>query len=165
MEDKNNNIEELENTKPEESQEIEDLNAQAQNKGNVDYVKKISKYLDDVPDHSKDYGWKEMEDGQLMSYLCYLSFLVFIPILKKDQNNYVQFNIKQGLNLFLLELIAALIFGFLGAIFIYTISWLVTALATLVSIVFFAFSIIGIFNVYNLDAKELPFIGKYKIIK
>ena len=49
--------------------------------------------------------------------------------------------------------------------FIYTITWVVTILATLVTVAFVSLSVIGIFNVYNEDAKELPFIGKFKIIK
>ena len=162
----NNGIEELEPVKQEETQEIEDLTTpDNQNKGDVNYVKKISKYLDEVPDHTKDYGWKEIEDGQVMSYLCYLSILVLIPVLTKNQNNYVKYNINQGLNLLLLEIGAGVILAILGAIFIYTITWIVTILSTLVAIIFFSFSVIGIFNVYNGDAKELPLINKFKIIK
>jgi uncharacterized membrane protein len=166
MEEKKNDIEELEPSAKKEIQDIEELETPKEEKNNdVNYVKKITKYLDDVPDYTKDYGWKEMEDGQIMSILCYLCFLVFVPILTKNKNNYVQFNIKQGLNLFILEVIAAAILSILGAIFIYTITWVVTVLSIIVTLCFFSLSVIGIFNVYHEDAKELPFIGKFKIIK
>ena len=96
----------------------------------------------------------------LMGVFAYLGILALIPYFSKGQSSFVRYHALQGMNLFLLEIIAGVasyIFSFvpvLGGI----VSWVVS-LGSL------ALSIIGIVNVANKETKELPIVGGIRIIK
>jgi uncharacterized membrane protein len=86
-----------------------------------------------------------------MAILCYLSILVFVPFLSDAKNDpFVKFHIKQGLVLFIGEVIGWVIIAipFFG--------WV---LSPLIEIVLLIFLIIGIMNAANGQTKELPLIG------
>ena len=95
---------------------------------------------------------KKMEDNKLMGILSYIGVLCLIPLLTKKDNEFVFFHAKQGLVLFIAEVITALVAAipFLG--------WVIAPLASLLWIIL---SIIGIINVLGDKTKELPILGKY----
>ena len=128
-----------------------------------DFSDKIKDEFDNVKDDSKKYTEKDKRDGKIFSILAYLGILCLIPFFAEKNNKYVQFHAKEGLNLFLYDLIAEVVCGFLGTTIILLIPALIVA--WLVRVANVAFMIIGIINVCNDKAKELPYIGKYKIIK
>lgn len=125
---------------------------------------KASKVINDVKDDSNSFNKKDIEEGKGMSILCYLGFLVLIPYFTEKNNKYVIYNAKQGLNLFIYEIIfgvAVLIFSF-----IFWRIWIITNIIEFIyDAIVFAFSILGIINVLNGKAKELPVINKFKFIK
>ena len=95
--------------------------------------------------------------------LSYIGFLVLIPYLGEKKNKYVRFHALEGMNLFIYELILGGILTFVN-IFI-PLTFLRSLFSTIVSLICLALSIIGIINVCNDQAKELPVINKMKIIK
>ena len=116
---------------------------------------KAKEIYNDVKDSSKNFTKKEKEDGKVMAILAYIGILCLIPYFAEKNNKYVHYHAVQGINLFILEIIAyaatgILFFGFL---------------AYIVSVISFILSIIGIVNVCNGEAKELPLIKGIKLIK
>ena len=102
----------------------------------------------------------EVDSGKFMAILSYFGILALIPYLSEKNNSFVVFHAKQGMNLFILGIIAffgASIFGvFLSMRFL---------LVGLVEMALFVFAIIGIVYAAQGEKKELPLIGSIKIIK
>jgi uncharacterized membrane protein len=84
--------------------------------------------------------------------ISYIGPLCLIPLLTKDQDEFVKFHMKQGLILFGLEVAGWIIFS------IITFLWF---LSPLVGLVWLILSIIGIINVVKNEKKELPLVGKF----
>ena len=96
----------------------------------------------------------------LMGVLSYLGILALIPYFSKGLSSFARFHALQGMNLFLLEIIAGVAISILSYVPVLggIVSWVVS-LGSL------AFTIIGIVNVANKETKELPIIGGVRIIK
>jgi fumarate reductase subunit D len=88
----------------------------------------------------------------VMALISYIGPLCLIPLLTKDQDEFVKFHMKQGLVLFILEVAASIIFNIIPILWvigwIFNIAWLVL-------------TIIGIMNVVKDVKKELPIIGQF----
>ena len=129
---------------------------------------------------------KEVESGKGMSILSYFGILALIPYFAEKNNKFVRFHAIQGMNLLLVLVAYAILYGIINAI--------VTAIAFgncvttvygyyggcasgagavmitnlilgAVGIGFGIIAIIGIINAASGKAKELPVVGKIKIIK
>lgn len=122
------------------------------------------KVLNDVKNDSKKFTKKEIEDGKGMSILAYISILALIPYLTEKENKYVMYHAKQGMNLFIIEVIVGALAPLLCLI-LFLIAPLVSLILSIVGFALLILSIIGIINVCNGEAKELPIINKIKIIK
>jgi len=97
---------------------------------------------------------KKTEDNKLIAILSYIGVLCLIPLLTKKDDEFVFFHAKQGLVLFIAEVITAFVAAipFLG--------WIIAPLASLLWIIL---SIVGIVNVLGDKTKELPILGKYAV--
>ena len=95
---------------------------------------------------------------KFMGVLAYLGVLVLFPLFLAKDSQFARYHTNQGLILF----IAYIILGVLQKIFstgiISTILWIC-------GVIVFVFTIIGIVNVCKGECKELPWIGKYRILK
>lgn len=128
---------------------------------NKDFKEKAKKVMNDVKDDSASFDKKDIENGKGMGILSYLGFLCLIPYFTEKENKFVIYHAKQGLNLFICEVIVALAISLVS-----TILWRVgSLLESIFGLIAFAFSVLGIVNVLNGKAKELPVINKIKIIK
>jgi uncharacterized membrane protein len=93
---------------------------------------------------------KKSEGVNPIAVISYIGPLCLIPYLTKEKDEFVKFHAKQGLVLFILEIITS------------AISWFfpfLSYLMNLVSLVWFVLIIIGIINVVNKQKKQLPIIG------
>lgn len=95
---------------------------------------------------------KKVEDNKLMGILSYIGVLCLIPLLTKKDDEFVFFHAKQGVVLFIAEVITA----FVAAIPL--LGWVIAPIAYLV---WFVLAIIGIINVLGEKREELPILGKY----
>lgn len=86
-----------------------------------------------------------------LAILSYLWVLVLVPLLIEKKDEFVKFHSRQGLLLFIAELITGLISWFP------IIGWLIGFLAALLWLVL---SILGIINVVTGQKKPLPMIGQ-----
>jgi len=95
---------------------------------------------------------KKVEDDKFITFLSYIGVLCLIPLLTKKDDAFVFFHAKQGLVLFIVEVITV----FVATIPVF--GWVIAPMAILLWV---ALSIIGIINITNGDKKELPILGKY----
>jgi uncharacterized membrane protein len=71
--------------------------------------------------------------------------------------------VNQGLALAIVEIVCWVVFGILGRIPL--IGWLFVVIEWLVSLACLVLAVIGIVNAVNGKAKELPVVGKIRIVK
>lgn len=121
------------------------------------------KAVNDVDDHTSEFTKEEIENGKGMAVLSYIGILCLIPYFAEKNNKYVIFHAKEGLNLFLLSVIAGTVSSFLVLIPLLGLILVIVPFA--VSIMQIVLMVLGIVNVANGQAKELPIINKFKIIK
>ena len=95
-----------------------------------------------------------------MGILAYCGPLVLVPILAAKESPFAKFHSNQGLVLMILHIIIIIACTVLAVIPI--IGWIIGLILPLVS---FVLSVLGIINVINGRAKELPLVGKFRILK
>ena len=89
-----------------------------------------------------------------MAVLSYLGILVLIPLFAAKESKFARFHVNQGLIL----LILSVVIYFIGKIpGLDSIVWLL-------NLAIFLFAVIGIINAFKGETKELPLIGKFRII-
>ena len=120
-------------------------------------------------DTTADYDKADIEKNQLMAILLYLGILVLIPILAAKDSKFARYHANQGLILLVAEAIwvaaTRLISFIVGLLNIGLLSFLFGVVVCLLSLVPLVFVIFGIYNSAAGKARELPFIGKFRIIQ
>ena len=111
----------------------------------------VLKKLADTPDTTANYAAADIAENKGMAILCYLGILWLIPFLAKKDSPFVKYHLNQGLLVLILGIAVAII------------SW-IPVVGWLCGVVVFALAIIGIVNVVNGKAQELPVIGKFKLL-
>lgn len=91
-------------------------------------------------------------DTALMGILAYIGPLVIIPYLTAKGDPFVKFHIKQGLVLFVIELVLWVI----ASMF-----WFLLPFVPLLQLAVFILSVVGIVNVVHKKEKPLPLVGSY----
>ena len=108
-----------------------------------------------TPDVTAQFDAQDIEANKLVAALSYLGLLVLIPILAAPNSRYARFHSNQGLVL----LIASMLVGVIGVIPI--LGWILAAVGGIAT---FVLMILGIVNAIGGRAKELPIIGKFRIL-
>jgi len=105
----------------------------------------------------------KMSENKLWGILSYISILCLIPLFTKKDNDFVYFHAKQGLVLFIAEIIWYVITSIVSALFLKNIVALSIwgVIATLVNLGLVILAFLGIINVVQDKKKELPLIGKF----
>nr|WP_307989358.1 hypothetical protein [uncultured Niameybacter sp.] len=120
---------------------------------------------------------KDVEANKVYGILAYLSFLVIVPILLAKESAYAKFHANQGLTLFIVQAgisiggkILMTILGLFTMVPI--VGWIFGIIATIIGIIIWllgiavlVFTIMGIINAVKGEAKELPIIGKFQLLK
>jgi uncharacterized membrane protein len=104
------------------------------------------------PIEQKEEGSVKNDDNKLFAILSYIGILCLIPLLMKKDDSFVFFHAKQGLILFIAEVITSFI------AMVPVLGWVI---APILWIFLFILSIIGIINVLAGKTKEIPVLGKY----
>ena len=127
---------------------------------------------------------QEVESGKGMSVLAYFGILALIPYFAEKKNKFVRFHAVQGMNLMLVLVAYAILSGVIqgivssatlsncvnsfwgyGARCDYTATTITSLIFGLIGLAIAVVAIIGIVNAAQGKTKELPIIGKIKIIK
>lgn len=110
--------------------------------------------LNDTKDNTDSFDKADIEKNKVMAVLAYIIFL--IPLFAAKESPFARFHTNQGLVL----VIAAVISSVIAAIPV--IGWII---APVIGIAVTVLAVIGILNALNGKAKELPLIGKFRILK
>ncbi len=109
-----------------------------------------------TPNNTAQFDQADINDNKIIALFAYLGILVLIPLLAKPESKFARFHANQGLVLW----IASMILGVIAIIPI--LGWIVGGLGSIVTLVL---GILGIVNAVQGQAKELPIIGKFTILK
>lgn len=123
--------------------------------------------LNNTADTTAEFDKADIEQNKAMSILAYFGPLVLIPIFAAKNSKFARYHSNQGLILLIAAVAYSIVYGILSTV-IYAISWrlgFIVSIIGLVSILFTVLAIIGIVNAVNGRAKELPIIGKFRILK
>lgn len=92
------------------------------------------------------------DNSLLMGILAYIGILVLIPLFVAKGNTFVQFHVRQGLVLFVIEIIVYVVGEMM---------WGLYPILSLVNLAMLVLSIIGIINVVQKKEAELPLLGQF----
>ncbi|MBQ2904826.1 MAG: zinc-ribbon domain-containing protein [Clostridia bacterium] len=120
--------------------------------------KKVEDFVNDftnTADTSAEYTAEDIAANKVMAILSYLSLLFLVPLLAAKESPFARYHANQGILLFIVQVVGVALTS------IPYVGWLAGALINIFTTVLM---IIGILNAYNGKAKELPIIGKFRII-
>ena len=128
----------------------------------TDLNEKINE-LSETADTTSEFDQNDIQQNKAMGILAYLSWLVLIPLFAAKESKFARFHCNQGLVLAIAEIAIWVVCGILSRIPF--IGWLFVVIEGLLGVVFLVLSILGIINAAKGQAKELPIIGKFRILK
>jgi len=114
-------------------------------------------------DTTSEYDEKDINDNKVMGVLAYIGILWLVPLLAAKDSKFARFHANQGLVLWLASIILSVASAVLAIIPI--VGCVAAILLPVVGIGGFVLMILGIINAAQGKAKELPIIGKYRILK
>ncbi len=112
--------------------------------------------FNNTPDTTAEYAPDDIEKNRIMAIFAYLGLLFLIPLFVAKESPFARYHTNQGILLFIIQFVGSLC----GAIPF--IGWFVAAAANVFCVLLI---VLGIINVVKGQAKELPLIGKYRILK
>lgn len=136
--------------------------------------------LNNTADHTAEFDSQDIATNKVMAILSYFGPLVFIPMFAAPESKFTRYHANQGLVLLILDVAYAIVQAILMAILrgIFPWNWnygyfggrgavfsIISAVLSLVWIGIGILAIIGVINAVQGRAKELPIIGKIKILK
>lgn len=129
-------------------------------------AQRLTKLAQDTADETSGIDPADIQKNKTMGGLAY--FLFFLPLLVCPDSKYGRFHANQGLMYLILCIAGSIVNRVLSKIFI-TISWRLWGITSIISAIIWlpilAVGILGLINGFSGKAKELPVIGKFRIIK
>lgn len=101
------------------------------------------------------FDQQDIERNKVLAGLAYIIF--FLPLLACPDSKYGRYHANQGLTLFIASVAGTILLSIIPII-----GWL---LLPIYSIAIFVFAVLGLINGIQGNAKELPIIGRFKLLK
>jgi len=117
-------------------------------------------FIDKTPDYTASMDPADIQQNKTMGGLANIPFLFWLPLVSCPQSRYGRFHSNQGLLLLILSGALGIVSFILG--FIPYLGWILSLLLYLGVV---ALTVVGLINGFSGKAKELPLIGKIRIIK
>lgn len=151
---------------PDNSSVCPSCGAAQENNQNQAYVNQQPNYANYVngADYTGQFDPNDIQQNKVMAILAYLGFLFIVPLLAAPNSPFARFHANQGLVLFLFDLASGIVM-FIVNLALFFVPFVGAIISSLLGLVALAFMILGIVNASSGSAKELPLIGKIKIIK
>ena len=130
----------------------------------------LSKFLFDTKNSTKLFKQKDIDENCNLALISYIPFLFFVPMIIKPCSGYTRYHGIQGLTLFIVSVVLEFFDILLSAIFSCALNDMPAVILTIMFTVVINLSILlfistGIANAVKGEARELPVIGKYKLLK
>ena len=103
-----------------------------------------------------EYSAEDINKNRHMAILAYLGLLFLVPLFAAKDSPYARYHTNQGILLFVVQTIG------IAATQIPYAGWIAGAI---VNVFTTALLVIGLINAFKGEAKELPVIGKFRILK
>lgn len=138
------------------------------------------KSLNNTADETAHHDPADIQANKVMGILAYIGPLVFVPMFGAKGSRFARFHANQGLISFILNVGYGIVHFILTLILqaIFPLEWvslfsvsrgaIYNILATVLGLLWIplaAIAVLGIINAANGKAKELPLVGKFKILK
>lgn len=131
-------------------------------------IEKMVKDFQNTKDETEGFDEKDIEENRIFATLGYLGILVLVPIICAPKSPFARFHAGQSLNLIVFDIIYTIV----AAI----VTWLcfkvgkalgiiMLGIALLIAVLPLILWFVGISNAAQGQAKELPVIGKFRILK
>ncbi len=120
------------------------------------------KELGNTSDYTSEIPYEDIQKNKVMAVLAYFGILVLIPIFAAKESKFARFHANQGLILFIVSLILYVLAAIFGNIRILGI--IVDIICGILGLIALVLCIIGIINAVTGKAKDLPLIGKIRIL-
>lgn len=122
-----------------------------------DFKKKVAD-LNNTEDTTTEFDPEDIEKNKIFAVLAYLSWLILIPIFVAKDSKFARYHANQGLVLAISATVGLVLLSLLPNIAI------IRLVVSLFEIVVWVIDIIGLYNAATGRAKELPIIGKFRIL-
>ena len=124
-------------------------------------------------DHKSEFSDEEVQKNKTMAILSYIPIvaIVFLIMGKHKESKYLKFHLNQGLSLAIAYVVVSVISSILGIVFAVeamvrdSLPLWVSFVSYLLYCVCFIAMMYGIINTANNKSKEIPLIGKIKLLK
>ena len=119
-------------------------------------------------DFTQQFDPNDIQQNKVFSVLAYFGFLFLIPMLAAPNSQFARFHTNQGLVLFLFDIAGGIAVSIITAIFVWVPivgGIIITIVSSVVSLGIAVLLILGVINAATGKAKELPVIGKIRILK
>lgn len=111
-------------------------------------------------DYTAQFDPNDIQQNKVMAILAYIGILFLIPLLAAPQSQFARFHANQGLVLFIVDIILGVVVRI--CLFIPIVGLIISSV---VGLCIFLLMVLGIVNAASGKGKELPLIGKIRIIK
>jgi uncharacterized membrane protein len=130
----------------------------------------LSRFFFDTKNETALFKQKDIDENCNLVLISYIPFLFFIPMIIKPCSGYLRYHGIQGLTMFLsfvaLEFFNIIMGAMFNSIFTEMTGVILTVIITvLINLTVLLLISIGIANAVKGAARELPIIGKYKLLK
>ncbi|MFA7673102.1 MAG: zinc-ribbon domain-containing protein [Clostridia bacterium] len=136
------------------------------------YVKKESakdtfNKINDTTDTTAEYDPQDIALYKRISVVAYLGPLVLIPLICIPNSKFTRYHSNQGLILAILDVVVSALISVITTLFRNSIFLLILAgiISFAFSVVLIYLTVVGIINAVKGRAKELPVIGKIRLLK
>ncbi|MEE1124357.1 MAG: hypothetical protein U0L18_00225 [Acutalibacteraceae bacterium] len=143
-------------------------NQQYQQPYEKDFFDKVTSFILDTPVEKEPISPQDIQENKFISLVGYLGIFCFIPLLVSRNSRFARFHANQGLVLLLVTLALLIVTPIAGVIlaFVPILGGIVSGiLPFVVGAAELGYMILGIYNCVKGRANEIPFIGKFRIIK
>ena len=110
----------------------------------------------------------DIEENKGMAILAYLWLLVLIPYFAVKDSKFVRFHVNQGLVLTGSTIVYAIVTKIIVeacSILSHNLANLTSSVLSIGNLILLILAIIGIFNVFKGEMKDLPVIGHFRIVR
>ncbi|MBQ1992223.1 MAG: hypothetical protein II233_05555, partial [Clostridia bacterium] len=157
------------NTKSPEATKVE-IPDSAKGSTDGELYRILSRFFFDTKNETALFKQKDIDENCNLALISYIPFLFFIPMIIKPCSGYLRYHGIQGLTMFLsfvaLEFFNIIMGAMFNSIFTEMTGVILTVIITvLINLTVLLLISIGIANAVKGAARELPIIGKYKLLK
>ncbi len=123
--------------------------------------------INNTADTTAEFEQQDIEKNKFIAILAYFGILVLIPIFVAKDSKFARFHANQGLVLCIAAVLYSVAYSILSGLIVaisWRLYWLVSIVG-LLGLVFLVWFVLGIINAAGGRAKELPFIGHFRLLK